>query len=170
MLTTSGVSNWCIISCSNPRASSQCLPFSHALMAALQLTTFGVSNWCTISCSNAGAASHCKPFSHALVAALRESLECMGSDGCERCEAVGTRRWAHFVARGEAARSGFARAVRQAFVQLPLDSEVLVGGAQRLPPPPDSRASEAQCWNCRHREQPCVSALQVCPSPPTYSE
>ena len=31
-------------SCSKRRASSQCLPFSHALMAALWLTTSGVSN------------------------------------------------------------------------------------------------------------------------------
>ena len=87
------------------------------------------------------------PGSHdALVAALRESLECMASDGCERCEAVGTRRWAHFVARGEAARSGFARAVRQAFVRLPLDSEVLVGGAQRLPPPQSLQWVRLRLW------------------------
>ena len=47
---------------------SDCLPFSHVLMAALKLTTSGVSNWCTISCSNPRASPHCLPFSHALMA------------------------------------------------------------------------------------------------------
>ena len=61
-LTTSGVSNWCTISCSNPRAHSHCLPFSHALMAALKLTTSGDGNLCTISCNNPRAPSHCSPF------------------------------------------------------------------------------------------------------------
>ena len=69
-LTASGVkSNWSTISYSNPRAVSHYIPFSCALIAALQLITFGNDVHLGISGNNQTAVYHYAPFSQALMAA-----------------------------------------------------------------------------------------------------